>query len=286
MTTHSVVRVPGAGTGSRAVSRIASLVLAIGALAGMLEAQQGTLGARVGAARNGTVEFTFPARDGVCGDGQSYVRVSEHTTVGTFHGDRDRRACVAGPVRVALSVRDGAVTSVRGFVGPLPAERNGVTNLGEVSAAEGSAYLLALAEREPSREVGNRAIFPALLGEGVVAWPTLLRIARQSAASGGKRRSEALFWLGRYAAAKANGSDDPFQSEGDSERDEVSDEKANAVFVMSQLGRREGIEPLIQVARTNRDPRVRSKAMFWLGESGDPRAIDLFEEVLTGRPPR
>lgn len=283
MTSHSIVRVPGPGTGSRAGSRIATLVLAIGALASPLEAQQGTLAARVGAARNGTVEFTFPARDGACGDGQSYVRVSEHTTVGTFHGDRDRRACVTGPVRVSLAVRDGAVTSVRGFVGPLPAERSGVTNLGEVSAAEGSAYLLALAERERSREVGNRAIFPALLGEGVVAWPTLLRIVRQS---GGKRGSEALFWLGRYAAAKVNGSEDPFWSEGDSERDEVSDEKANAVFVMSQLGRREGIEPLIQVARTNRDPRVRSKAMFWLGESGDPRAIDLFEEVLTGRPRR
>src|SRR5688500_7306724 len=114
MTTHSIVRVPGAGTGSRAVSRIASLMLAIGALTGTVEAQQGTLGARVGAARSGTVEFTFRARDGVCGEGQSYVRVSEHTPVGTFHGDRDRRACVTGPVRVALAVRDGAVTSVRG----------------------------------------------------------------------------------------------------------------------------------------------------------------------------
>jgi hypothetical protein len=25
--------------------------------------------------------------------------------------------------------------------------------------------------------------------------------------------------------------------------------------------------------------------MFWLGESGDPRALDLFEQVLTGRAP-
>lgn len=59
------------------------------------------------------------------------------------------------------------------------------------------------------------------------------------------------------------------------EGDEVSDEKANAVFVMSQPGRRAAIEPLIQVARTNRDPRVRSKAMVWLGEAGDARAIAL-----------
>jgi hypothetical protein len=25
---------------------------------------------------------------------------------------------------------------------------------------------------------------------------------------------------------------------------------------------------------------VRSQALFWLGQSGDPRAIDLFESVL------
>jgi hypothetical protein len=31
---------------------------------------------------------------------------------------------------------------------------------------------------------------------------------------------------------------------------------------------------------TNRNPRVRAHAMFWLGQSGDVRAIDLFERVL------
>jgi hypothetical protein len=28
---------------------------------------------------------------------------------------------------------------------------------------------------------------------------------------------------------------------------------------------------------------VRKKALFWLGQSGDPRAIALFEEILTGK---
>ena len=283
MTSQSIVRIARRGMRARAVTGTTCLALAIAAPASPLHAQQEALSARVGATRNGTVEFTFPSRDGVCGDGRSYIRVSEHTTVGTFHGDEDRRACVAGPVRVSLAIRDGAVRSVRGFVGPLPRVRSGVTDLGQVSAAEGSGYLLALAERESSGEVRGRAVFPALLGEGVVAWPALLRIARQAGGSRRKGHSEAVFWLGRYAAAKVNGSDDPFQSDGEGERDDVSDEKSNAVFVLSQLRRGEGIEPLIEVARTNRDPRVRSKAMFWLGQSGDPRAIDLFEEVLTGR---
>ena len=37
---------------------------------------------------------------------------------------------------------------------------------------------------------------------------------------------------------------------------------------------------LITLARSHRDPRVREKAMFWLGQSGDPRALALFEEIL------
>ena len=42
----------------------------------------------------------------------------------------------------------------------------------------------------------------------------------------------------------------------------------------------DGVAKLIQVARTNRNPAVRKQAMFWLGQSKDPRATDFFAEVL------
>ncbi len=38
---------------------------------------------------------------------------------------------------------------------------------------------------------------------------------------------------------------------------------------------------LLQTARTNRNPVVRREAIFWLGQSKDPRALAFFEEVLT-----
>jgi hypothetical protein len=38
---------------------------------------------------------------------------------------------------------------------------------------------------------------------------------------------------------------------------------------------------LIQVAQTNKNPEVRKQAMFWLGQSNDPRALEFFEKVLT-----
>jgi hypothetical protein len=37
---------------------------------------------------------------------------------------------------------------------------------------------------------------------------------------------------------------------------------------------------LIEVARTNSNPVVRKQAMFWLGQSRDPRAVRFFEEIL------
>ena len=37
---------------------------------------------------------------------------------------------------------------------------------------------------------------------------------------------------------------------------------------------------LINVARTNANPAVRKQAMFWLGQSKDPRALEFFDSVL------
>ncbi len=37
---------------------------------------------------------------------------------------------------------------------------------------------------------------------------------------------------------------------------------------------------LIDVARTNTNPAVRKQAMFWLAQSGDPRAVEFFAEIL------
>jgi hypothetical protein len=34
-------------------------------------------------------------------------------------------------------------------------------------------------------------------------------------------------------------------------------------------------------AAKQQDPEIRKRAMFWLGQSNDPRAIDLFEQLLT-----
>jgi HEAT repeat protein len=56
--------------------------------------------------------------------------------------------------------------------------------------------------------------------------------------------------------------------------------REHAVFALSQRPAEEGVPALIRIARTNPHPELRRKALFWLGQSEDPRALTLFEEIL------
>jgi HEAT repeat protein len=57
--------------------------------------------------------------------------------------------------------------------------------------------------------------------------------------------------------------------------------REQAVFALSQRPRDEGVPALIRIAKTHNDPEIRRRAIFWLGQSNDPRALALFEELLT-----
>ncbi len=39
---------------------------------------------------------------------------------------------------------------------------------------------------------------------------------------------------------------------------------------------------MIRIVREGRDPQLVKKALFWLGQSNDPRALELIEEILMG----
>jgi hypothetical protein len=260
-----------------------------------LAARGGALAARVADVRDGYVRLAFPLRPGVCGIGEN-VRVGrDDRWVGNNYGvtisgnsmrTRDvewERECETGPGRVVLDVSGGAVQQVRFYVGgkwraPSTSATN-VVDLGDVPADQAAGLLLRVAlgeglRAEPSASRG--AIFPATLGADVVAWPALLRIARDEARPREARR-QAMFWLGQGAGEAATAgltelSDDPDR--------EV---RLQAVFALSRRPADEGVPALIKIARTHKDPATRRQAMFWLGRSEDPRAVALFEELLVAR---
>ena len=244
-----------------------------------------SVGDRVERLGDGTAELRFAARPGVCGDGGAMIGIGRSTQIVSdgevYDRGGRRRACVEGPVRVRLTVRGGQVTSLRTTVGE--PRQGGIAapaadlDLGTVSTAEAARYLLGLAERGSGR-TAERAILPAVLADSATTWPQLLRVARDDSRPRNVRTS-AAHWLGRQASAAASGRDLFVDDESEGDDDDAS-VRTSAVFALSQLPKEQGVPPLLSVARTNRDPRVRGSALFWLGQSLDPRALDLFEEIL------
>jgi hypothetical protein len=211
--------------------------------------------------------MAFAAREGVCGDGENF-RSRRRTR--DWEGE-----CDDGPIRVALDVRDGQVTDLDTYVGGVWRARAGVVDLGVLSVHEATQFLLDLAERGDG-EVAERALMPAALADSVVVWPRLLEMARRTELPRDTRKA-AVFWLAIAAGdAAADGLTEIVdESDGDAEVREM------AVFSLSQIPGDVGVRALLRIAREHQDLRLRKMAIFWLGQSNDPRALDLFEEILT-----
>jgi hypothetical protein len=70
-----------------------------------------SLANRVASAAGRSVQFGYPARPGVCGDGRTFI-----STGGNFYGSFTSNAseqCVAGPVRVVADLADKNVIAIR-----------------------------------------------------------------------------------------------------------------------------------------------------------------------------
>jgi HEAT repeat protein len=90
-------------------------------------------------------------------------------------------------------------------------------------------------------------------------------------------RGQALFWIAQKARKKTDA--DVIRAAADNDPDvEI---KKKAVFALSQIPNGEGVPDLIRVATENKSREVRKQAMFWLGQSKDPRALAFFEKVLS-----
>jgi hypothetical protein len=145
--------------------------------------------------------------------------------------------------------------------------------LGATRAEESFETLRRMVEEDPSDEVREHAVFAISLGEGSRAIDYLVELAREGDDTG--VRGQALFWLGQKAGDRVA------ETLQDAAFDDPDLEvKEQAVFALSQLPDGEGVTRLIHVATTHKHPEIRRVALFWLGESRDPRALDLFERVL------
>jgi len=229
-----------------------------------------TLAQRVAALGEGSLRLSFAARDGVCGNGGHSITIVSHDD----ERDEWESDCARGPVRVSLRVRGGRVEEAHTYVGGRWRAADGrTTDLGKLPAGQTASDLLALAEQ--SRSDAEQLITAATLADSAVVWPALLRIARRTELPEDTRR-QAVFWLGQAAGEAATRGLDSLAADSGGDL-EV---RKQAVFALSQRPADEGVPILIRIARSNPHPELRKTALFWLGQSEDPRAIALFEEIL------
>lgn len=263
---------------------IASLVALSGAASHAL-AQ--SLANRVASASDRTVQFSYPARPGVCGDGRTYISTGPGNFYGSF-STNSADQCQAGPVRIVADLADKNVIALRTYVGGASAAVDaGVANMGTVTAVDATDFLLRIASRADGR-VGRDAIFAALLADGVDLAPRLLDIARDQNRPLETRRA-ALSGLGRSDSGELDRVGAALVQIATNEND-VQGVRTGALSVLSRLDHGAGIQPLVQLASGNMTSWTARESMRVLSGSGDPRArqflrstaqrTDLPDEVL------
>ena len=267
------------GSGLTQAMGIVAVVSAVLIAAAPVRAQ--SLSRRIADAPDGKVRLEFAARPDLCGNG-NYV---SHGGNNRMSWDSDYSAdveyteeCMRSPVRLVIYKQGGTLSKIRTYVGGRwRAPVGTVTNLGPVSVRDATDYLMSLASSGPF-EAAKDAIFPLTLADSVVIWPGLMKLARDTNRPR-EIRTQSVFWLSQIAGEAVTANLVALTGEAAQDR-EI---RKQAVFALSQRRGEDGVTALIQVARTNRDPEIRKNALFWLGQSHDPRALALFEEILSKR---
>lgn len=124
-------------------------------------------------------------------------------------------------------------------------------------------------------EVQKHAVFVVTQLAEAQSLSLLIELAEQHQRA--EIRKEALFWLVQTHNKKAV----PALQQA-VQQDEYQVQK-HAVFALSQLPREEGTPLLIDIARTHANPKIRKDAMFWLGQSDDPRAAEALINIVRGK---
>jgi len=145
--------------------------------------------------------------------------------------------------------------------------------LGPTDEKQGLEFIRTLLAPGSGRDLHKESVFALYLFRGPDAVADLIGLARRDPDM--EVRKDAIFWLGQKASAAA------VAALGDVIASfETLEIKKAAVFALSQLPEQTGTPMLLRIARKNSQPRLRQEAIFWLGQSADPRALDFFEEIL------
>jgi HEAT repeat protein len=146
--------------------------------------------------------------------------------------------------------------------------------LGQRPSSENSAFLRELYGKTRNSEVKEKIIFSLAQSKSTANADFLLEQATNSSNSI-EVRKQALFWAGQSGAVDVARLGAMYDRTTDREfREQV-------IFVLSQKGKNAAaIDKLIDIAKTEKDRDLRQKAIFWLGQSNDARALKALQEII------
>ncbi|HEX2781763.1 MAG TPA: HEAT repeat domain-containing protein [Gemmatimonadaceae bacterium] len=253
---------------SRTVT-LSRAVVALGTLVAVAPAGAQSLAARIAAAPAGEVRMSYATRSGVCGDGKSVVAFGQTMYMDNTMESYGRWSgvnCKPGGARVTVRTGASGVEAVRTRIGGSWESASGaVTDLGVVSAPAAASYLLDVAEKLPGK-AGRYALLAAVVADSIDINDRLLAIARRSTIAR-ETRQRAVHWLGELGDASLVA---PLTAlaQGDDSEEGVG---MAAVYALTRLPGGVGIPTVIDLARNSRSREIRERAVFWLGQSEDPR---------------
>jgi len=147
--------------------------------------------------------------------------------------------------------------------------------LGQKRSEDNATYLKGLYSRVKTDALKEKIIFSLSQQRNFGNAEWIMKIALDPKESI-EMRKQALFWAGQNGGA----STESFASLYDKMTD--SEIKEQLIFVLSQRGRDgKALEKLMDIAKNDKDKELRTKAVFWLGQSRDPRAAKFLEDLIS-----
>ncbi len=144
--------------------------------------------------------------------------------------------------------------------------------LGTTRGRAGFEALDALLAGRPDSETMEAIVFALSQSPVALAEERLVEIATRDLYS--DVRGKALFWLGQSGEEHA---DLILEAALADPSDDVAE---HAVFVLSQLPEPRNVELLTEVLIQQRRPELRKEALFWIGQSSSPEALEIVSRIL------
>ena len=145
--------------------------------------------------------------------------------------------------------------------------------LGQRRSTENTEFLRSLYSRLTNEDLKEKILFSLSQQRGVGNEEWLMGIALNPKEDI-ELRKKALFWAGQSGVAVSEMSK-LYDRMGDSEMKEA------IIFGLSQRqSDRAAMDKLFDIAKNEKDPELRKKAIFWLGQSRDPRVQQFLMDLI------